>query len=137
VIEPTCTQKQQNKRGGGKVAWAPALLKVDDGAHLHPQATKCREKKERKRGSLIFYRDLAMAPTCSQNQQNKKKKKGSWPLSKVGNGAHQNQDQDRKNKQNKKIGCLTLSSCFQTLCSSSSNFSALQALSSLIYYDMG
>jgi hypothetical protein len=28
-------------------AWAPPPLRVDDGAHLHPQATKHKEKKKR------------------------------------------------------------------------------------------
>jgi hypothetical protein len=37
----------------------------------------------------------------------------------------------QKRKRKKKIGCLPLSSCFQTLCSSSSKLSTLQALSSL------
>jgi hypothetical protein len=41
------------------------------------------EKKERKKGSLTFYRDLVMVPTNSQKQQNKKKKWGAGPCRKL------------------------------------------------------
>jgi hypothetical protein len=44
------------------------LSRLSDGAHLLPEETK------------------------------QKQKKGSWPLSKVGNGTHQNQNQNKKEK---------------------------------------
>jgi hypothetical protein len=44
------------------------LLRLGDGNHPFPEATKQKEKK------------------------------GSWPLSKVGNGAHQNQNRKEKEK---------------------------------------
>jgi hypothetical protein len=39
------------KRKEKKGAWAPFLLKVDDGTHLHPQATKQKKKKKEKEGA--------------------------------------------------------------------------------------
>jgi hypothetical protein len=35
------TKLKKRKKMG---AWAPLLLRVDDGAHLHPQVTKHKEK---------------------------------------------------------------------------------------------
>jgi hypothetical protein len=49
-MEPTCTHKQQNERKKKKKkmgAWAPFLVRVDDRAHLHPHATKHKEKKKK------------------------------------------------------------------------------------------
>jgi hypothetical protein len=40
-MHPKAT-KEKEKKG----AWAPPLLRVDDGAHLHPQATKHKKRKE-------------------------------------------------------------------------------------------
>ncbi len=131
AMEPTCTQKQLNKRK--------------------------KEKKERKLG-LPFYWKLTMEPTYTHKQQNirkKKKKRELDFLSRLGDGTHplpeqQNKKKKRgaslsqklamvptktktksKTKSKKKIGCLPLSSCFQTLYSSSSKLSTLQALSSI------
>jgi hypothetical protein len=61
------------KRKEKKGAWAPFLLKVDDGTHLHPQATK-KKKKERKRGSLTFHQDLAMVHPLPKATKKKKKR---------------------------------------------------------------
>jgi len=72
----------------------PLLLRVDDGAHLHPQATKHKEKRKKKR-ELSRLGDDAH-PLLEATKQ--KEKKGSWPLLKVGDGAHQNQNQNRKEK---------------------------------------
>jgi hypothetical protein len=76
-------QKTKKKKGslgrwvpsptfGKEGARAPPPQRVNDGAHLHPQATKHREKIKKKREL-----ELVMAPTCSQKQQNKKKKGGA------------------------------------------------------------
>jgi hypothetical protein len=46
--------------------------------------------------------ELGGAPTCTHKQQNKKKKNGSWPMLKVGDGAHQNQNQNKKEKEKRK-----------------------------------
>jgi hypothetical protein len=37
-------EKGKTKKKG---AWAPPLLRVDNGAHMHPQATKHREKRKK------------------------------------------------------------------------------------------
>ncbi len=50
AMELTYTHKQRNKMKKRKKmgAWAPLVLRVDDGAHLHAQATKHKEKKKKK-----------------------------------------------------------------------------------------
>jgi hypothetical protein len=73
-MHPKATKEKGEKKAG---AWAPPLLRIDNGNHLHPQATKHRKKKRKKTRSLTLYQDLAMAPAHSQKQQNKKKKGGA------------------------------------------------------------
>jgi hypothetical protein len=90
---------------------------------MHPQATKHREKRKKKREPDFVLRFGDGAHPFPEATKQKERKKGSWPLSKVGDGTHQN----KKNK----IKCLPLSSCFQTLHSSTSKLFTLQALSSL------
>jgi hypothetical protein len=85
-------------------------------------------KKERKKGSLTFCQDLVMAPTHSQKQQNKKKKGGVGLYRKLVMAPTKTKT---KRKRKKKIGCLPLNWCVQTLHSSTSKLSTLQALSSL------
>jgi len=75
----------------------PPLLRVDDGAHLHPQATKHKEKRKKKK-EMSRLGDGAH-PLLEVTKQ--KEKKGSWPLLKVGDGTHQNQNQNRKELINK------------------------------------
>jgi hypothetical protein len=89
------------------------LLRVDDGAHLHPEATKHKEKRKKKRELSRLGNGAHPLPKAT-----KQKEKRSWPLLKVGDGAHQNQNQNKKEKK-KKIGCLPLTLCFQTFHSSS------------------
>jgi hypothetical protein len=45
-------------------------LKVDEGAHLHPETTKHKEKRKKKR-------ELGFLPTHSSKQQ-KKEEKGAY-----------------------------------------------------------
>jgi hypothetical protein len=59
--EPNCVKTWQwsphapknNKQKGLKKKgnWAPSLMKVDDGAHMHPQAIKHKEKIKKKEGA--------------------------------------------------------------------------------------
>jgi hypothetical protein len=76
-----------------------------------------------------------MALAHTQKQQNKKKKGGASLCQKLAMVPTKTKTKTKKKKskfKNKnKIGCLPLSLCFQSLCSSSSKFSTLQALSSL------
>jgi len=122
----TTKQKERKKKKRG--VEAPPLLRLGDGAHLCPKEIKTKKRKKRGSSSFPF---VETWPWCPKSNKKKRKKKGSWPLSKVGNGAHQNQNQNKKKTKKIKIGCLLLSSCFQTLRCSSSKLSILQALSSL------
>jgi hypothetical protein len=70
-------------------------LRVDDETHLHPQATKHKEKRKKKR-ELEFLPRLGDDTHLLPKTTKQKEKRGSWPLSKVGNGAHQTQNQNKK-----------------------------------------
>ncbi len=168
AISPTYTHKQQNTHKKKKGAWAPPLLRVDNGAHLHP--------------SSLFAKSWQWSPLAPTSNKTKGKKKGVWVppllrlddgvhlhpqtikhkekkkefvfLPKLGDGAHplleaikQKEKKEElafveswercppkpkpKPKEKRKIGCLPLSSCFQTFHSLSSKLSTLQILSSL------
>jgi hypothetical protein len=102
MMEPTCTHKQQN---------------ID--------------KKEIKRGSFTWW----WCPPTPKNNKTKRKKGElayveSWQWHPP-NSKPKPKINKTKNKNKNKIGCLPLNSCFQTLHSSSSKLSTLQALSSL------
>ncbi len=47
------------------------MLKLGDGAHLHLEATKQKEKKGEPK--LPLCQDLVMAPTCAQKKKTQKK----------------------------------------------------------------
>jgi len=115
----TTKQKERKKKKRG--VEAPPLLRLGDGAHLCPKEIKTKKRKKRGSSSFPF---VETWPRCPKSNQKKKKKKGSWPLLKVGNGAHQNQNQNKK-KRKKKIGCLL----FKLMLSNSPLFK-LQALHS-------
>jgi hypothetical protein len=46
--------------------WAPLVLRVDDGAHLHPQATKHKEKKKKELDFLLRLIKLASKLSAPQ-----------------------------------------------------------------------
>ncbi len=62
-------------------AWAPFLLRVDDGAHMHPQATKHGGEKKKKELDILPKRGDGAHPLPEATKE--KEKKGSWALSKL------------------------------------------------------
>jgi hypothetical protein len=54
-MAPTCTHKQQNKKKKKKKEKkkAPLLSKVGNGTHLHPEAIKEKEKKEKNKELVL------------------------------------------------------------------------------------
>jgi hypothetical protein len=71
-----------------------------------PQATKHKEQKKKKR-ELDFLPRFGHGAHSLSEATKQKEKKGSWPLSKVGNGAHQNQNQNKKRKKKKENRMIT------------------------------
>jgi hypothetical protein len=107
-------------------------LRVNDGTHLHPQATKHRKKRKKMRelDFMLKFGDGAH-PLLEATKPPKKRELAfveSWrwcpPKLKP-------KPKPKKKKKEKRKGCVPLSSCFQTLCSSSSKFSTFQTLSFL------
>ncbi len=92
------------------------MLKLGNGAHMHLQTTKQKKEKEgawffaktwrwhppapissktkRKKWELAFVKSWQWRPLAPISSK-EKEKNGSWPLSKVGNGAHQNQNRKK------------------------------------------
>jgi hypothetical protein len=49
LLAPISNKKKRTKRKK-KGAWAPSLLKVGDGTHLHPKVKKNKKEKKRELG---------------------------------------------------------------------------------------
>jgi len=49
-MHPKTTKQKGFKKKGNR---APSLMKVDDGAHMHPQVIKHKKKIKKKEGALL------------------------------------------------------------------------------------
>jgi hypothetical protein len=85
------TKGKINKKGG----WVPLLLRVDDGAHLHPQATKHIKKKKKEEGAVKTWQWCPPAPRSSKT---KRKKRGVDLCQKLAMAPTKTQKKKKKRK---------------------------------------